>query len=246
MKVALVIPCYVNAIYPEVGVASYKLLKQAGLDVTYPKGQTCCGQPMGNGGYEGDSAELAAYMSKLFAYFDYVVGPSGSCVGYVKETYPRLLHQDKKTCLSSRIYEICEFLHDVVKVQNLPARFPHKVSLHNSCHGVRILHLSSMSEENTPHFSKLKDLLHLVEGIEVVEPKRVDECCGFGGLFSMEEPWVSGRMGRDKVSDHMSTGAEVITGADCSCLMHMQGIIKRNGYPIQTKHIVEILTANER
>ena len=87
MKVALFIPCYVNAIYPEVGVASYKLLKQAGLDVTYPKGQTCCGQPMGNGGYEGDSAELAAYMSKLFADFDYVVGPSGSCVGYVKETY---------------------------------------------------------------------------------------------------------------------------------------------------------------
>ena len=85
-----------------------------------------------------------------------------------------------------------------------------------------------------------------MEGIEVVEPKRVDECCGFGGLFSMEEPWVSGRMGCDKVVDHMSTGAEVITGADCSCLMHMQGIIKRNGYPIQTKHIVEILTANER
>ena len=109
------------------------------------------------------------------------------------------------------------------------------MSIHNSCHGVRELHLSSPSEMNIPYFSKLRDLLKLVEGIEVLEPKRIDECCGFGGMFAVEEPEVSVCMGHDKVKDHMSTGAEFITGADSSCLMHMQGVIEREHLPIQTK-----------
>lgn len=131
----------------------------------------------------------------------------------------------------------------MVKPESLPAVFPHKVSLHNSCHGVRELHLSSPSEMNIPYYSKLRNLLSLVKGIEVFEPKRVDECCGFGGMFSVEEPEVSVCMGHDKVMDHISTGAEYITGADSSCLMHMQGVIKREHLPIQTIHIVQILAA---
>lgn len=246
MKVALFIPCFVNALYPEVGEASYKLLTSLGLDVDYPLEQTCCGQPMGNAGYEKDAEPLAERMEQLFAEYDYVVGPSASCVSFVREAYPRLSHhKGEHKCLSNRIYEICEFLHDVVKPTSLGARFPHKVSIHNSCHGVRLMGLSAPSEQNIPYYSKLRNLLSLVEGVEVVEPERRDECCGFGGLFSIEESAVSVRMGHDKVQRHLATGAEYITGADSSCLMHMQGVIDREKQPIRTKHIVEILTAQE-
>lgn len=246
MKVALFVPCFVNALYPEVGEASYKLLTSLGLDVDYPLEQTCCGQPMGNAGYEKDAAPLAMRMEELLAGYDYVVGPSASCVAFVRETYPRLTHHDNKhECLSSRMYEICEFIHDVVKPTSLKARFPHKVSIHNSCHGVRLMGLSAPSELNIPYYSKLRNLLSLVEGIEIAEPERRDECCGFGGLFSIEESAVSARMGRDKVQRHIATGAEFITGADSSCLMHMGGVIEREKLPIRTKHIVEILTAEE-
>lgn len=243
MKIGLFIPCYINAVYPNVGVQSYKLLTSLGLDVDYPLDQTCCGQPMANGGFEKDSTQIAERMERLFEKYDYVVGPSASCVCFVKESYPKLLEKEEHHCLSSRIYEICEFLHDVVKVDKLDAVFPHKVSIHNSCHGVRLMHLSSPSELNIEPYSKLRNLLSLVKGIEVVEPKRVDECCGFGGLFSVEEPATSACMGEDKVADHISTGAEFITGADSSCLMHMEGVIKRQKLPIRTKHIVEILTS---
>ena len=156
MKIGLFIPCYINAIYPSVGVASYKLLTSLGLDVDYPLDQTCCGQPMANGGFEKDSTELAKRMEGLFEKYDYVVGPSASCVVFVKEHYPRLLNREEHACISSRIYEICEFLHDVVKVDKLNASFPHKVSIHNSCHGERLLHLSSPSELMIPRYSKLR------------------------------------------------------------------------------------------
>lgn len=242
MKIGLFIPCYINACYPDVGVASYKLLASLGLDVDYPMPQTCCGQPMANGGFEHDAKPLAEHFDRLFDSYDYVVGPSASCVVFVKDKYPELLHKGAHQCVSGRIFEICEFIHDVIGVDSLPkAYFPHKVSIHNSCHGNRLLHLSSPSERVIPRFSKLRDLLELVNGIEIAEPQRVDECCGFGGLFSIEEPEVSVCMGKDKIMDHLSTGAEFITGADSSCLMHMQGIIDREKFPIQTKHIVEIL-----
>ena len=244
MKIGLFIPCYINAVYPEVGVASYKLLKHLGLDVDYPLDQTCCGQPMANAGFENESLKLALRMEELFRQYDYVVGPSASCVAFVKENHPGILKAEGHACLNSgKIYDICEFLHDIVKPETLPTVFPHKVSIHNSCHGVRELHLSSPSEMNIPYFSKLRDLLKLVKGIEVLEPKRIDECCGFGGMFAVEEPEVSVCMGHDKVKDHMSTGAEFITGADSSCLMHMQGVIEREHLPIRTIHITQILAA---
>ena len=244
MKVGLFIPCYINALYPEVGEASYKLLTQLGVEVDYPLDQTCCGQPMANAGYERDAKALAERMEALFAKYDYVVGPSASCVVFVKEGYPRLLNDYREhACIDSRIWEICEFVHDVVKPTSLPARFPHKVSIHNSCHGLRKLGLGSPSELNLPYHSKLRDLLTMVEGIEIAEPSRIDVCCGFGGMFSVEENAVSTCMGRDKVRDHLSTGAEYITGADSSCLMHMQGIIDHDKLPIRTLHIVQILTS---
>ena len=243
MKIGLFVPCYVNALFPEVGVATYKLLKHLDVDVDYPLHQTCCGQPMANAGFEAKAVPLAERFEEMFKDYDYVVAPSASCAAFVKMNYPRLL-EGKHSCISSdKIMDVCEFLHDIIKVKSLPGKFPHKVSLHNSCHGVRELNLSSASELNIPGYSKIKDLLQLVEGITVYEPDHVDECCGFGGMFSVEESAVSVRMGTDKINNHIATGAEYITGPDSSCLMHMQGIARRTDRDIKFIHVVEILAA---
>ena len=244
MKVGLFIPCYINAVYPQVGVASYKLLKSLNVDVDYPLDQTCCGQPMANAGFEDESVELAKRFDKLFEKYDYIVGPSASCVVFVRDSYGRLLAKESHRCANEgKIYDICEFIHDKIRPSSLPSSFPHKVSIQNSCHGVRLMHLSSPSELNIPYYNKLRDLLSLVHDIEIVEPERPDECCGFGGMFAVEEHAVSGQMGRDKVMRHIRTGAEYIVGADSSCLMHQNGIISREGLSIKTIHIVEILAA---
>lgn len=245
MKVGLFIPCYVNAVYPQVGIATYKLLESLGLDVDYPLNQICCGQPMANAGYEPKARHLAERFEELFASYDVIVGPSASCVAFVKENYPHILHEGDHLCQTpGKIRDVIEFLHDDLKITSLPSRFPHRVSLHNSCHGVRELGLSSPSERNIPYHNKIRNLLELVQDITVLEPQRVDECCGFGGMFAVEEPAVSACMGRDKVHDHMQTGAEYITGSDSSCLMHMQGVIDREKLRIHTLHAIEILAAN--
>ena len=242
MKIGLFIPCYVDALYPEVGVSTYRLLKSLGVDVEYPEKQTCCGQPMGNAGFERMAVPLAEKYDELFSGYDYVVAPSASCAAYVKVFHPNLMKG--KTCVAAqKTIDIVEFLHDVLKVQSLPARFPHKVSVHNSCHGVRELGLSSPTERNVPRFNKIIDLLRLVDGIEIFEPERPDECCGFGGMFAIEEHAVSERMGIDKVKRHIATGAEYVTGPDSSCLMHMQGVAQKQGLPIQFIHVVQILAA---
>ncbi len=244
MRVGLFIPCYVNALYPEIGVATYKLLNYFGVDTDYPTDQTCCGQPMANAGFENSSTTLTKQFDKLYHQYDYVVAPSASCVAFVRENHPRILEKAGHSCRASgKTYDICEFLHDILKVNVLPGKFPHKVSVHNSCHGVRELQLSSASELNIPRFSKVKNLLSLIEGIEVVEPEKVDECCGFGGMFAIEEPAVSVCMGQDKLKNHIATGAEYITGADSSCLMHMEGIVRRENLPVRFIHAVQILAA---
>ena len=243
MKVGLFIPCYVDAVFPEVGVATYKLLRHLGVDVEYPLDQTCCGQPMANAGFESQAVPLAKKFEEKFKDFDYVVSPSVSCTAFIKLNYPRLLKGKTECETAKKAMDVVEFLHDVVKVDHPLGTFPHKVSLHNSCHGVRELGLSSPSEENIPKFNKIKDLLNLVEGIQVLEPERPDECCGFGGMFSIEETAVSEQMGIDKVQRHMKTGARFVTGPDCSCLMHMAGIAKKQGLSVEFKHVVEILAA---
>ena len=241
MKIGLFIPCYVDAVYPEVGVATYKLLKHLGLDVTYPEGQTCCGQPMANAGFETQSIPLASKFEDKFKGFDYIVAPSVSCTAFVRINYPRLLNHE---CITAKkAMDVVEFLHDVVKVKQKLGTFPHKVSLHNSCHGVRELGLSSPSEMHVEKFNKIKDLLSLVDGIQIVEPERPDECCGFGGMFSVEETAISAQMGKDKVERHIATGAEYVTGPDCSCLMHMAGVARKQGLKIDFKHVVEILAS---
>ncbi len=234
MRIALFVPCYIDQFYPQVAVASLELLEKLGCEVVVPRNQTCCGQPMANSGFASSTAGCDANFTQNFDGFDYIVGPSGSCVLHLKEHHP----SEK---IRNSVYEICEFLTDVLDVKSLPGQFPHRVGLHQSCHGQRGLRLSSMSERNEKPFSKLQDLLTLVHGIEVVLPEREDECCGFGGTFCVSEEAVSVKMGVDRIKEHAANAVEYIVGADTSCLMHMEGILRRQGSQVQVKHIVEIL-----
>ena len=243
MKVALFVPCYVDALWPRAGVASWKLLRHLGVAVDYPENQTCCGQPMANAGFEGKVRPLALKFEERFAGYDYVVAPSVSCTSFVREHYRDLLGGTHTCEAAGHTVDLVTFLHDILKVREPLGRFPHKVSLHNSCHGVRVLGLSSPSERNIEPFNKMADLLSLVDGIEVVEPERKDECCGFGGMFTVEETAVSRRMGKDKLARHIATGAQYITGPDASCLLHLKNIARATGADIRFKHIAEILAA---
>ena len=234
MRVALFVPCYIDQFYPQVAVASLELLEKLGCEVVVPQDQTCCGQPMANSGFASSTAGCDANFTQNFEGFDYIVGPSGSCVLHLKEHHP----SEK---IRNSVYEICEFLTDVLKISSLPAKFPHRVGLHQSCHGQRGLRLSSMSERNEKPFSKLEDLLSLVDGIQISKPERADECCGFGGTFCVTEEAVSVKMGQDRIKEHDVNAVEFIVGADTSCLMHMEGILRRQGSTVQVKHIVEIL-----
>ncbi len=244
MKIGLFIPCFMNELYPDVCKATYKVLKNQGFDVDYPLSQTCCGQPMANSGCSKDVKTLAINFVNTFKDYDYIVAPSGSCVTMVKEHYAEFFHDDKDyNKVKASVYEICEFLHDVVGLEKLTFNnpFPFKVGVHNSCHGHRVLKLATASELNIPYNSKLKNLLNKVPNIELVTLKREDECCGFGGTFSVAEEAVSVAMGKDRIKDHLDSSAQIITGADMSCLMHMDGIINRDKNPIKVMHIVEIL-----
>ena len=243
MKIGLFIPCFVNELYPNSAMATLKLLKKFGIDVQYPMDQTCCGQPMANSGCSKDMKTLALRFVKIFKEFDYVVAPTGSCVTMVKDHYEPFFDEDDKDYnkVKTSIYELCEFLHDILKVKKIDSSFPHRVAVHNSCHGHRGLKLGSASELNIPKNNKLKNLLNLVDGIELVELNRDDECCGFGGTFCVSEEDISVAMGRDRINDHLNCHAEVITGADMSCLMHMEGLINRENKPLKIMHISEIL-----
>ena len=234
MRVALFVPCYIDQFYPQVAVASLELLEKLGCEVIVPQDQTCCGQPMANSGFASSTEGCDTNFTNNFAGFDYIVGPSGSCVLHLKEHHP----SEK---IRNSVYEICEFLTDILKISSLPAKFPHRVGLHQSCHGQRGLRLSSMSERNEKPFSKLEVLLGLVEGVEILKPERSDECCGFGGTFCVTEEAVSVKMGQDRIKEHDANEVEYIVGADTSCLMHMEGILRRQGSSTQVKHIVEIL-----
>jgi len=244
MKIGLFIPCFMNEMYPDICKATYKLLKDQGLNIDYPLEQTCCGQAMANSGCSKDVKVLATNFVNTFQGYDYIVAPSASCVTMVKEHYAEFFNDDKDyNKIKSSIYEICEFLHDVIKLENLKFdhTFEYKIGLHNSCHGHRVLKLATASELNVPYNSKLKNLLAKVNGIELVSLKREDECCGFGGTFSVYQEAVSVAMGKDRIKDHINSNAQIITGADMSCLMHLEGIINRDKQQIKVMHITEIL-----
>ncbi len=243
MSVALFVPCYVDQFYPDVAISTLELLESLGVDVVYPSGQTCCGQPMANTGCNDDTAPVARRFVELFADYDAIVCPSGSCTSMIRNHYAEYFQADdaKFRHIAERTFELCEYLHDELKLEKLDVRFPHRVSLHQSCHGLRELRLGPSSESMTPRIDKVRSLLNLVRDIDWVEPQRRDECCGFGGTFAVNEAEVSASMGRDRIADHLEAGSEVLTSADMSCLMHLQGIIRREKKPIQVMHVAQIL-----
>lgn len=243
MKVGLFIPCYIDQFYPQVGVATMEVLEKLGCEIIFPLNQTCCGQPMANSGFTKLDSGCDKNFVDNFGDVDYIVSPSGSCVLHIKE---HLQHADEKKASHIRhhIYELTEFIVDILGIENMEASFPHKVGIHQSCHGQRGLHLSSMSELVAPYFSKPEQLLSKVSGLVLSKPARVDECCGFGGTFCVFEEAVSVKMGKDRIAEHAANEVEYITGVDVSCLMHMEGILKRNGSKIKTIHIAEILNSS--
>jgi L-lactate dehydrogenase complex protein LldE len=242
MKIGLAVPCFIDAFFPEVAIATLELLERFGLDVDYPLTQTCCGQPMANNGCNSEAAGTEALFVRNFAKFDAVVMPSASCVHHVRAHFDAVKSDAATAHVRAHTYELVEFLHDVLKVEDFPwAEFPHRVGLHNGCGALRALRTASMSELGEPFFSKPIDLLSRVKGIEFVSPRRPDECCGFGGTFSVSEDAVSARMGLDKVIDHVEAGAEYIVSADSSCMMHQQGCAERNQVPVKFIHIAQVL-----
>lgn len=242
MDVALFLPCYIDQLYPQVGLATVSLLEKFGVEVHYPEEQTCCGQPMANSGFFDHARPLALRMLEIFAPYEYVVCPSGSCTSMVRNHFAQILPGDERVAaLAARTRELSEFLHDVLEVSPR-GRFPHKVGFHQSCHALRELRTGSGSERLLPAFNKTRDLLQGIEGLTLVELTRPDECCGFGGTFALAEEAVSCAMGRDRIADHERAGAEVITGADVSCLMHLDGLLRRDGKKMRVMHVAELLS----
>jgi L-lactate dehydrogenase complex protein LldE len=245
-RVGLFIPCYVDQFYPQVGMATLALLERYGCAVEFPEAQTCCGQPLANVGCFDDAKPVARRFLEIFGAYDYVVCPSGSCVAMVRCHYEELLHGEPEYAkLQSKTFEFCEFLTDVLNVSQILGRFPHKVGLHQSCHGLRELRLASSSEIVGESYGKARGLLESIEGVQITELSRSDECCGFGGTFSVSEEAVSCMMGLDRIEDHCRAGTEVLTSVDMSCLMHLAGLIRRKGLPMRVLHIAEILAGAE-
>lgn len=234
MRVALLITCVNDALYPSTGVATVRLLERLGVEVDFPDAQTCCGQPQFNTGYRREAEPLVRRTARVFDGYRHVVTPSGSCAAMVRHHYPRL-GGAAAALLASRTYELTEFLVDVLGVVDVGAYFPHRVTYHPSCHGLRLLGLGE----------RPRRLLQAVKGLELVDLPGAEECCGFGGTFAVKNADVSAAMGRDKVRSAMSTGAGVLCGADNSCLMHLGGILRRQESPQRTLHIAEILAATE-
>jgi L-lactate dehydrogenase complex protein LldE len=241
VKVALFVPCFVDQLWPQAARATLVLLERLGVRPEFPRAQTCCGQPMANAGCERDALAAYRHFVDVFAAFDYVVSPSGSCVYHVRHHYDVLEQTPEVRRLRERTFELCQFLTEVLHVGSLGAEFPHRVGLHVGCHMRRGLRLAPASEITPEPGGVMRALLQQVRGLTLVEPSRADECCGFGGTFAITESAVSARMGQDKVAAHRRAGAEVIASGDVSCLLHLSGVIRREGIPIRTLHIAEIL-----
>jgi L-lactate dehydrogenase complex protein LldE len=209
------------------------VLEKLGFDVVYPPDQTCCGQPLANSGYAGETGAINELFVRNFSGFDAVVSPSGSCV----------LHAKEHIATDLALWEFSQFVgrHLDERLAGREMRsYPFTVGVHQSCHGLRGLRLGTASELMLPASSIVHDLLGRIPGLKFAELDRVDECCGFGGTFAVKEEAVSVRMGEDRIADHERGGAQVVTSADMSCLMHLEGIARRQGQKLVFKHVAEI------
>lgn len=238
MRVALFVPCYIDQLYPHVAIATLELLESLGCTVAFPLEQTCCGQPMANAGFEQNSTKTMAVFVENFDMYDYIVAPSGSCVLHVRD---HIKATETSKPFSKRVFELCQFLVDVLKINELPGAFNQKVGLHQSCHGLRGLRLGTSSELRHVPESKPARLLSMKKGLELMPLQRSDECCGFGGTFAVTEEAISVKMGIDRIEDHMKHDVEVLTSTDMSCLMHLEGLVKKQNLPLKVMHVAEIL-----
>ena len=269
MRIGLFVPCYIDQLYPDVAMATLELLEASGAEVVFPPEQTCCGQPMANSGCWDDARPIVRRFVDIFEpangeTFDYVVCPSGSCTSMVRHHFSELLVdettadaalQSRLDALQRRTLDLAEFLTRVVPYATIaetfaqrhgPIRFPHRIGLHQSCHGLRELRLGPSSERMDRGVERdggtLGQLLRQVDGVELVELSRTDECCGFGGTFAVNEEAVSVMMGRDRLADHDKAGSTVIVAGDMSCLMHLEGLIRRERQPVKVMHLAQVLT----
>ncbi len=235
MNVTLFIPCIVDQFFPQVGINTYRILKKVGCNVDYPLEQTCCGQPAFNTGYRKDAVYLAKRFIEIFSKYDYVVAPSGSCVSMVKIFYEKLElptdSQKKLAELKEKIFELSEFLVDILKIEDVGAKFSGKITYHESCHLLRELKIAQQP----------RILIKNVKGVEYVELHESDRCCGFGGTFSVKFSELSTILTADKIKNIEQSGAQYVVANDSSCLMNIDGVLKRKGSRIKTMHIAELL-----
>jgi L-lactate dehydrogenase complex protein LldE len=225
-----------------VGIASLQVLERLGLEVVVPGGVACCGQPAANAGFEREGAGALRAFVDAFAGCERIVVPSGSCTLHVRAHAGGVEAGGAE--VAARTVEICDFLHDEVgleAVASLGASFPRRVAVHIGCHGLRGLGLARPTELQIHPFDKVRALLGTVEGLEIAELQRPDECCGFGGTFSVTEPAVSTKMGRDRLRDYRSGGAEAVVSTDASCVMHLSGLARRAGEALPMLHVTEVL-----
>jgi L-lactate dehydrogenase complex protein LldE len=239
-RVSLFVPCFVDQLLPEVGVDTVKVLRHLGYNVDVPEGQTCCGQPAFNTGYWDEARPCVERFVQVFKGAEAVVCPSGSCTTMVRKFYADLLASSplkaEARALSSRTFELSEFLVMVAGVTDTGARFPHTVTYHASCHGLRELHLQEEPLQ----------LLRNVEGLKLIDMPRSDECCGFGGTFAAKFASISAAMGGSKADSIAATGAEFVTAIDPSCLLHLQGILGKRQAQARTIHLASILAQERR
>jgi len=237
VRVALFITCVNDTLFPGTGKAVVTLLRRLGVDVDFPEAQTCCGQMHLNTGYREEGARLARHFVDVFRGYDAVVVPSGSCGAMVREQYPKLADGgafgEAVAATVPRVYDLSEFLIDVLGVTDVGAYFPHRVTYHPTCHSLRGLHLGD----------RPRRLLEQVKGLELVPLPGAEECCGFGGTFAVKNPDISAAMCGDKVRNVLDTGAEVLCAADNSCLMHIGGTLTRQKAGVRVMHLAEILAS---
>jgi L-lactate dehydrogenase complex protein LldE len=246
VRVALFITCFNDTLFPRVGQATVQLLERLGVEVDFPSAQTCCGQMHFNSGYRAECVPLVARFVDAFAGYDAVVTPSPSCASMVRHYHPTVAALAERRGSGSdlrgrvaetvpRVYELCEFLTDVLGVTDVGAAFARRVAFHPTCHSRRLLGIGDRPER----------LLRAVRGLRLVDLPRAEECCGFGGTFSVKNPDTSTAMGDDKVRDVLDTGAPVLTAADTSCLLHIGGRLSRLGADVRVMHLAEILARTE-
>jgi L-lactate dehydrogenase complex protein LldE len=254
MTAALFVPCYVDQFYPHVAIAALTVLERLGVQVDVPDGAACCGQPSANAGFGRDGHSTIERFVDVYARYERIIVLSGSCAVHVR------LHagevgahggrvDDAGARVAERTTEFCSFLHDELGVDwlaGLGATYEGRVAVHIGCHGLRGLGLAKPSELQERSFDKVRALLGAVRGLEVVELARPDECCGFGGTFAVGEPAVSVKMGRDRLRDFTSHGAQAVVSTDMSCLMHLDGLARREAVGLPMFHVAEVLAGTAR